>query len=463
MTNMKKTIINYLLAAGVILGMASCQKSVIEPLEGVFAAPVTVNATELVSSSVEKLEGKRNFAIELSAGADKVSMVLVANNYFLLGNTYSPADEAAAKNGNYIVGKTTVNGKVVESGSIIVTKSGDPKVYETTDVYKFDGMLFCQDGTAYNVLWSGNLAYEADPEPIVANKLLSAVSNVASGTKSVTLNLGTDGVSAVQSEYGTSFVGDGNYLAIDLYSADGYLHEGTYKASAVGGVIGEGEFGIGWDPGDIFGIGWAFTDWGTCWWTVANNVATAEKITEGTVTVTRKGNNWEIELKAGEGKAMTWIKFTGAVDALTPADAPKVDYVELSQFVNLTDYTGWGMKMIGIELATKDVTFTPGDWGFTYGGEGNYLKFEVYSEDGKLKEGTYKACATGGVIGEGEFGIGYDGQFGASGTCWYTLGEAAPKYVTDGTATVEVDGETYTITLESTVVNAQFVGKLAAE
>lgn len=144
----------------------------------------------------------------------------------------------------------------------------------------------------------------------------------------------------------------GNYLALDLYSADGYLHKGTYTPCTEGGVIGEGQFGIGYDTTVDWGWGpMEMKDWGTCWWTV----------TDGTITA-----------------------------------------------------------------------------------------------------GTYQACTTGGTVGEGEFGIGYDGQWGASGTTWYTVsgGAASGTYITDGSVTVEVDGDTYTIIIESSIINAKYVGTL---
>ena len=131
----------------------------------------------------------------------------------------------------------------------------------------------------------------------------------------------------------------------------------------------------------------------------------------------------------------------------------------------MTSYLDYGVKMVGVELAAPGVSYTF-DWTTyqtSYNGEGNYIKLELYSEDGTIAPGTYTACAVGGTVGAGEFGIGYDGQWGASGTTWYTVsgGAATAEYVTDGTVTVEVSGDEYTITLESSLVNAQYVGALA--
>ena len=141
------------------------------------------------------------------------------------------------------------------------------------------------------------------------------------------------------------------------------------------------------------------------------------------------------------------------------------DGTVLTQFMGAADYTGYGINLAGVDLGTAGITVTPGDWGNTYGGDGNYLKLEFYSTDGKLAAGEYSPCAEGGNVGEGEFGIGYDGMFGASGTTWYTMAGGVPtaQYVTDGHLKVEVSGDVYTITLTSSVINAKYVGKLSAE
>lgn len=139
--------------------------------------------------------------------------------------------------------------------------------------------------------------------------------------------------------------------------------------------------------------------------------------------------------------------------------------VLLTQFGNLTDYSGFGMQMVGVELLSAGITATPGGWGMTYAGDGQYLKLELYSADGTVAPGSYKACAVGGTIGAGEFGIGYDGAYGASGTTWYsvTAGTASGAYVTDGELTVEKAGANYTLTLASSLINARYVGSLSAE
>ena len=124
------------------------------------------------------------------------------------------------------------------------------------------------------------------------------------------------------------------------------------------------------------------------------------------------------------------------------------------------------------QFGTSGLSVVQSDWGSQISGEGNYLKFDAYSADGKLAAGVYRASAVGGVVGEGEFSIGYDttvdwgwGPMEVTnwGTCWMTHnadGSETGVKITDGTLTVEISGETYTITLESSVLNAQYVGPL---
>ena len=111
--------------------------------------------------------------------------------------------------------------------------------------------------------------------------------------------------------------------------------------------------------------------------------------------------------------------------------------------------------------------FHSATWTTTYSGTGNYLALDIYSADGKLAPGTYNACATGGAIGAGEFGIGYDTemwgtQFFNWGTCWWTVtdGATSAQKVLDGTVTVSLDGGNYTVVLQSSTVNARYVGPI---
>ena len=144
----------------------------------------------------------------------------------------------------------------------------------------------------------------------------------------------------------------------------------------------------------------------------------------------------------------------------------------LTQFVSFTDYNGNGTKLVGIELAspTLNVTVEEMKWGdYTWNqtvikGSGEHLKIEFYSEDGKLAAGTYTASKENSPKA-GEFGIGYDySETAVYGSTWNVYADdkvASSQKITDGTAIVEVSGDVYTITLNSSVANAKFTGKLS--
>ena len=472
-----KLIYKIFAAAASILALSSCVESAIEPMTGKYEKPVVYEMNTLASQSVEKGDKNRTFTIELSGDNASMTLKMVNDKYFLADGSYTPAPADQAKKNTYIVGNggTTFNNIPVETGSI--------KVAQGEGTYSFGGILWLADESVIEIKSTVALVYEADPEPVKLTTLLSATSNVASGTNSLTINLGTDGISSTTdpTTWQTVWTGTGNYLALDIYSEDGYLHEGTYTACATGGAINPGEFGIGWDPGDLWGIGMVFENWGTCWWDVANGAATInQKVTEGTVTVTRKGSKWVIELVSGEGKGMLWTKYEGAIDALTdPAlggggNVDDTDYVELTNLLSATSNVANGTKSLTLNLGTDGISSTtdPATWQTVWEGEGNYLALDIYSEDGKLYTGTYNACATAGTINAGEFGIGWDPGdlwgigmvFENWGTCWWNVAggaAVAEGKVTDGTVQVLVEGTDLVIKLKSTLVNAKFTYPVA--
>lgn len=472
-------------AAAGILALSSCMEDAIEPLEGKYPAPVTYELNTLKSQSIEKGEKTRTITLELANEEATLLVKFVSDKYYIHSVSHTPVTADQAKNKSYIVGNGgstfTVGGNSVpiESGSITATQG--------EGTYTFEGSLWLADESIIKVKSTVNLVFEADPEPVKLSTVLSAASNLANGVSTISMSLAQDGISSEmdKSTYQTIWHGEGNYLSIDLYSADGYLHEGTYTANTVGGEVSEGQFGIGYDTTVDWGFGpMEMKDWGTCWWTVGNGVATAQKVLEGTMTVTKKGSKWVIELISGEGKGMIWAKFEGAIEALTdPAlgggDEPESDYTEFSKLLiyqpnQETDannqptgrYTSLTLKM-GTEGMYTEVV-NNGYYDETkIKGNGQVLSIDFYTADGTLAAGTYEACAEGGVVGEGEFGIGYDVEMWGKQMVWGTCvtpyendAEGAIQKITDGTITVEVSGDVYTITLESSAVNARYVGTL---
>ena len=462
-------------AAASFLALSSCVESAIEPMTGKYEKPVVYEMNTLASQSVEKGDKNRTFTVELSSDNASMTLKMVSDKYFLADGSYTPAPADQAKKNTYIVGNggTTFNNIPVETGSIKVTQG--------EGTYSFAGILWLADESVIEIKSTVALVYEADPEPVKLTTLLSATSNVASGTNSLTINLGTDGISSTTdpTTWQTVWTGTGNYLALDIYSEDGYLHEGTYTACATGGAINPGEFGIGWDPGDLWGIGMVFENWGTCWWDVANGAAVAAgKVTDGTVEVLVEGANLVIKLKS----TLVNARFTypvadyplEVVNLGGGNDAPEFEGTELSVLLSATSNVANGTNSVTINLAEEGISSVtdPATWQTTWEGEGHYLALDVYSADGKLAPGTYTACAAGGQIAEGEFGIGWDPGdlwgigmvFENWGTCWWNVAggaAVAAGKVTDGTVQVLVEGTNLVIKLKSTLVNAKFTYPVA--
>lgn len=118
--------------------------------------------------------------------------------------------------------------------------------------------------------------------------------------------------------------------------------------------------------------------------------------------------------------------------------------------------------------------------GFITSGSGDYLKFDIYSENGEISLGTYYPCEEKNVIRKGTFAIGWDAnemyddsyddlydqeQLQNWGTCWMNMGEdghETGQHISDGKLTIEKAGDEYLIIIESSVVNAVYQGPLDA-
>ncbi len=288
---------NILLFAMMLLGLAACQTSVLDPLEGIFPAPTVVNCTS-GACDASKADGKRFFDLNLSDGSNTLKALLIGDSYYLTSNAYTEAVEANAKKGNYVLGKTSVNGTQVESGTITVTQEGED--------YRIKAVLFLSDGKPYRVTWTGRLHFEPDPEPVVLTQVLVAQANT-NGT--VTFKLGTDDMSVDMT--GTP-VGEGFALTADMYSADGILHEGVYTAAPNSDNVGPGQYAPGYEY-DLSEWGMGIMHWGTCWWNGGN----CTHISKEPITVEKKGSKFIITW-GSEETYPNWATFTGEIEELAP-------------------------------------------------------------------------------------------------------------------------------------------------
>ena len=125
------------------------------------------------------------------------------------------------------------------------------------------------------------------------------------------------------------------------------------------------------------------------------------------------------------------------IGAIPTSYLESMTYAELTKVGWSINYGMFGMTMLGLDLISDGIVGTPGAWGNTYSGEGNYLKLELYSADGSVAPGTY-VPAKGENPGPGEFKPGS----AAGGTQWtvFAGGSSTTEFVTEGEITVSVDG-----------------------
>lgn len=239
---------NILLICCFVLGLSACYKPVLDPLSGKFPAPTVVEgdgAFTGASATSVKGDNGRLIGVDLD-GTTKVHLALVGNKFFLTENTYIEATAAAAQNGNFISGQTTVNGKGVKSGRVVVAREAvdtEKKTYSLDDVYTINCVLFCEDGTPYRMEWSGKLAFYPDPvigDIIVENTMADAASATEAGKMKHLITL---------------VDGDGNPSGtFEIYTeVDATSIAGTYVCKEYAETLGEA---------GIIANGYNFPDWG---------------------------------------------------------------------------------------------------------------------------------------------------------------------------------------------------------
>ena len=378
---MKK--ITSILALALTLSWMSCTRESLDTINEIndhSSVPEEVmELTNLTKSLSTWSLDRRYFDLSFTGNGASLDTRLVGFDALLTPGQYVlGADEI----GKAILADTKVNGLPAKEGFITVTQSKGKYIVDA----QIDGYVFA---------WTGDLPFTADPDPTVLTVVQQAQAN--KDGKLVTMQLATEGISQTMNEnYQTVWVGEGGYLALDLYSEDGYLHEGSYTASAEGGVVGPGEFGRGWDPGDLYNIGWIFTDWGTCWWTVKDGAATAEKITDGLVAVSSR------EEKVDDKDVTIWtifwgkdypmeLLFEGAIPALTkpkkPSGPVNPDYL----YTETITPSGEGVENHAFDITDKEGTLRAHVELLMAAGEteydGSYPSTSYSSQPGQMVDG----------------------------------------------------------------------------
>lgn len=338
-----KKILSFL-ALGLLLAV-SCEKegpTTVNEITDLYTAPADATVMTLTGGESTWATDRRYFDLKFS----DITTTLVGFDALLAPGQYVLGGDEIGK---AIAAKTKVNGQNVSDGYFTVGERNGQ--YQITA--HFNGQVY---------YWTGTLPFNPDPAPTMLTEVLSAQSNKQNGQNSLTMNLATPGIHQEfdMTTYQQVWVGEGNYLALDIYSDDGYLHDGTYKACAVGGTINPGEFGIGYDTEIQWGDQvYPMYNWGTCWWTVANGAATAEKILDGLVNVTSReekvdGKDVTIWTISWGAEYPVEVIFEGAIPALTKPKKPSGPVVPDYLYTETITASGDGVENHAFDITDKD-------------------------------------------------------------------------------------------------------------
>ena len=418
---MKK--ISSLLVFGLAL-LLSCEKegpTTVNEITDLYTAPAGAKEMTFTGGESTWSTDRRYFDLKFS----DLTTTLVGYDALLAPGLYMLGGDEIGK---AIASKTKMGGQTPSEGWITVNNR-DGKYQFTA---QFGDQVY---------FWTGTLPFQADPAPLSLTVLQQAQAN--KDNKLVTMQLATEGISQEfdMTTYQNVWKGEGKYIAIDLYSEDGYLHDGQYRASAQGGVVNAGEFGIGYDATVEWGDQtFTMPDWGTCLWTVTGGKATAEKITSGLIDVTSREE--KVDDKDVTIWTITWgaeypveVVFEGAIPALTKPKKPSGPVA--------IDYTYTIGDPMDCSTQTGEVVAGVKKYPFTFvdaaGEQVAYLEFILAEGAADVEPGDY--VSTEYAHEAGQLANGYFMDFGDWGTfsggSWYVNG-AGEKVFIDPGVTVSV-------------------------
>ena len=422
---MKK--ISSLLVFGLAL-LLSCEKegpTTVNEITDLYTAPAGAKEMTFTGGESTWSTDRRYFDLKFS----DLTTTLVGYDAFLAPGLYMLGGDEIGK---AIAAKTKVGGQTPSEGWITVNNR-DGKYQFTA---QFGDQVY---------FWTGTLPFQADPAPLSLTVLQQAQAN--KDNKLVTMQLATEGISQEfdMTTYQNVWKGEGKYLALDLYSEDGYLHDGQYRASAQGGVVNAGEFGIGYDATVEWGDQtFTMPDWGTCLWTVSGGAATAEKITEGIVKVTSREE--KVDDKDVTIWTITWgaeypveVVFEGAIPALTKPKKPSGP-VAIDYTYTIGDPMDCSTQAGEVVAGVKKYPFT---FANANGEEVAYLEFILAEGAADVEPGDY--VSTEYAHEAGQLANGYFMDFGEWGTfsggSWYVNGAGEKVFIDPGvTVSVEAAG-----------------------
>lgn len=444
-------------------GFTSCSEiDAVDDLQGVYAVPSNVTITGASLTEKTKEGNLRTFQMAFtSQEGTTINIAFVSNQFYLTSNGFSGEEQIAAKNGNYIKGLSTVNGNKIVDGIFYLDQADDS--YTVTS-----SILFTEDGKVYKVKGNFTMGFEPDdPTALTLKQSYDAMGQPCdfidngNGTYTVTFTTGGYEESLNMATYQMEYKGEGNDLQVVFNLPDGKLHEGTYKPGE-GYVAGYTFMNNAYEA---WGVP-AFEDYaGTLWYTIANGAKVPSLVTNGDIVVTKNGPLYTILLDQGKGGI--FVQYEGSLGGLDPDGGSSAPVVMMNNVLGVANYAqmGW-IGLIDIQLGNGTLvgTYDEATYSTTYSGTGDFLQIEVYGEQGvgTLERGTYE-IADDASFGPMKFKVGAVGMYGDGGTFIKPYTDGVPgdvNFITEGTLTIEGEGDATKITLSTPDATYMFTGNI---
>ncbi len=238
---MKRYIVNTMMAAAVLFCLASCEKSGLDPLEGIFQKPELQSFSSAAVNGFEKSATSRTFDLTVKGeGGEDLHLYLVSGQYYIQPNAYSAASAAVAGKGNYISGQSTVGGTAIESGTLTIEADSDTWTEGVN--YSISGTVWLAGGGIVRVSGTFSLSFEEDIDPDIIIDIVTDMGGVSN--HAITLYDANSNVTACfvlnrssgEDIEGTYTVADYYSTTADLSAWAGYDYSAWYPG-AIGGSL----------------------------------------------------------------------------------------------------------------------------------------------------------------------------------------------------------------------------------
>ena len=315
------------MAACMMICMASCQNDAVDPLTGLFPEPTSLELNTLTDEGVTEHDGMNVFNIKMSDGNNTATFAVLGKKYYLEAGTYTLSQ-------NYERNSFLANSsKVVMAGVEHAIDRGSLSVEKEKDHYTLSAMVWLDDQTPVKMTSEGDLTYVRKPSPLV--NVIQADIKPIDGTSlyQVYLAIGDAGVTGTVTGGNATYKGSGNLASITLITSKQELSTGIYTAAdaVYNGPAGQytaGTFLKGYTYNyEMFGMVLPLPVF-SLWTTMANGMQVDSKfIDSGTISVEKTDGDYKITIDNGND---LYALYTGKIkfDVPTPVVSDDITYTD---------------------------------------------------------------------------------------------------------------------------------------